>query len=63
MIARDDVVGLYRLILDRAPESEQVINEKRMAVTLAAAAVEMLTSEEFAMKHAETIIAISDILR
>jgi hypothetical protein len=63
MISRDEVVSLYRLILDRVPESDLVINEKRTAVTLAAAASEMITSEEFTMKHAEAIAAIADVLR
>jgi len=63
MISRDEVVMLYRLILDRAPESELVINEKRTAVTLVAAATEMITSEEFTLKHAEAIAAVADVLR
>jgi len=63
VISRDEVVMLYRLILDRAPESELVINEKRTAVTLVAAATEMITSEEFTLKHAEAIAAVADVLR
>jgi hypothetical protein len=47
MIARNDVLNLYRLILDRPPESEQVINEKRNAASVSAAAAEMLMSDEF----------------
>lgn len=47
MITRNDVLSLYRLILDRAPESEEVINEKRTAETLNSAAAEMLMSDEF----------------
>jgi hypothetical protein len=47
MITRNDVLNLYRLILDRPPESEQVINEKRSADTVSAAAAEMLMSDEF----------------
>jgi len=47
MITRNDVLELYRLILDRQPESEQVINEKRGADTMSSAAAEMLMSEEF----------------
>jgi hypothetical protein len=63
MISREEVVSLYRLILDRVPESEQVINEKRAAGTIATAASEMITSEEFTMKHAVAIAAIVDVLR
>jgi len=59
MISRADVISLYRLILDRSPESEQVVNEKRTATSLAAAASEMIASEEFALKHAEAIAAIA----
>lgn len=47
MLAKEDVVDLYKLILDREPESEQVVNEKRRAESLRALALEMLKSEEF----------------
>jgi hypothetical protein len=47
MITRNEVLNLYRLILDRPPESEQVINEKRSADSVCAAAAEMLMSDEF----------------
>jgi len=47
MITRNDVLNLYRLILDRPPESEQVINEKRGADSVTDAAAEMLMSDEF----------------
>jgi hypothetical protein len=47
MITRNDVLNLYRLILDRPPESEQVINEKRSADSVSTAAAEMLMSDEF----------------
>jgi hypothetical protein len=57
MISRNDVLNLYRLILDRPPESEQVINEKRTAETLSAAAAEMLMSEEFISNNSGLIAA------
>jgi len=38
---------LYRLILDRDPESEAVINEKRHGESVARIAAEMLKSDEF----------------
>jgi hypothetical protein len=47
MITKNEVLNLYRLILDRVPESEDVINEKRTAETVNAAAAEMLMSVEF----------------
>jgi hypothetical protein len=56
MITRNEVLKLYRLILDRAPESEEVINEKRTAETVSAAAGEMLMSDEF-ISNNRTIIA------
>ena len=57
MISRNDVLNLYRLILDRPPESEQVINEKRTSETLSAAAAEMLMSEEFISNNSGLIAA------
>jgi hypothetical protein len=57
MITRNDVLNLYRLILDRPPESEQVINEKRTADTVSAAAAEMLMSEEFISNNSALITA------
>lgn len=57
MITRNDVLNLYRLILDRPPESEQVINEKRTADTVSAAAAEMLMSEEFVSNNSALIAA------
>ena len=57
MISRNDVLNLYRLILDRPPESEQVINEKRTAETLSAAAAEMLMSDEFISNNSSLIAA------
>jgi hypothetical protein len=47
MITKNEVLQLYQLILDRVPESEEVINEKRTAETVSAAAAEMLMSDEF----------------
>ena len=47
MITKNEVLDLYQLILDRVPESEDVINEKRTAETVSAAAAEMLMSDEF----------------
>jgi len=57
MITRKDVLTLYRLILDRPPESEQVINEKRTADTVSAAAAEMLMSDEFVLNNSVLIAA------
>jgi len=59
MITRDDVVSLYRLILDREPESEQVINEKRNSGTLAGAVAEMLMSDEFVSNNRDLIARIA----
>jgi hypothetical protein len=60
MITRNDVLNLYRLILDRAPESEQIINEKRNAATVSAAAAEMLMSDEFVTNNGGVIAACLD---
>jgi hypothetical protein len=57
MITRNDVLSLYRLILDRPPESEQVINEKRTADSVSAAAAEMLMSDEFISNNSGLIAA------
>jgi hypothetical protein len=57
MITRNDVLHLYRLILDRQPESEQVINEKRTADSVSEAAAEMLMSEEFVANNSGVISA------
>jgi hypothetical protein len=57
MITRNDVLNLYRLILDRPPESEQVINEKRTADTVISAAAEMLMSDEFISNNSGLIAA------
>ena len=55
MISKDNAISLYRLILDRDPESEQVVNEKRKSRSTAQAAIDMLTSDEF-IKRNEQII-------
>ncbi len=55
MITRNEVLNLYRLILDRPPESEQVVNEKRSADSVTAAAAEMLMSDEFISNNSALI--------
>jgi hypothetical protein len=55
MITRNEVLNLYRLILDRPPESEQVVNEKRNADSVTAAAAEMLMSDEFISNNSALI--------
>jgi hypothetical protein len=57
MISRNDVLNLYKLILDREPESEQVIGEKRNAASLSELASEMLMSDEFVTNNAAAIAA------
>lgn len=47
MVTQEQVIELYKLILDREPESEMVINEKRRSDNLARAAADMLKSDEF----------------
>lgn len=47
MLSRDQVFELYRLLLDREPESEAVVNEKRNAETAIHVAADMLNSDEF----------------
>jgi hypothetical protein len=51
MIPRNDVLSLYKLILGRDPESEEVINEKRRSPTVADVAFEMLRSDEFMTRN------------
>ena len=53
MLSRDEVVDLYRLFLDRDPESEQIINEKRHAPNVVEVAAEMLMSAEFLTRNQE----------
>jgi hypothetical protein len=55
MISRNEVLSLYRLILDRPPESEEVINEKRKADSVSSAAAEMLMSDEFILNNSALI--------
>jgi len=58
MITRNEVVNLYRLILDRQPESDEVINEKRRAASVSEAAFEMLISTEFVSNNGAMIARI-----
>lgn len=51
MISKEQVVLLYRRVLDRDPESDAVINEKRQSSSAADTAVEMLMSDEFIKKN------------
>lgn len=61
MLNRNDVVDLYRLILDREPESDQVINEKRRGDSLKSIAIDMLKSDEFISNNNEVLLTfISD---
>jgi hypothetical protein len=62
MVSRDQVIELYRLILDREPESEAVVNEKRKADSAVALAAEMLKSDEFFTKNKDLLKAyLSDL--
>ncbi len=63
MISRSDVMELYRLILDRQPESDDVVAEKRRAKSISAAAFEMLTSEEFLGNNEAIIVRTLDLER
>jgi hypothetical protein len=53
--SKESVVALYRLILDRDPESDQVVYEKRKGAPLSEVALAMLASEEFVGTN-ETLI-------
>lgn len=55
MINKESAIGLYRLILDRDPESEQVVNEKRKSRSTAQAAADMFMSEEFIKRNEQLI--------
>lgn len=55
MISKESAIGLYRLILDRDPESEQVVNEKRKSRSTAQAAADMFMSEEFIKRNEQLI--------
>jgi hypothetical protein len=57
MVSREQVIELYRLILDREPESDGVVNEKRKATSAAKVAAEMLKSDEFFTKNKELLRA------
>lgn len=55
MIPRNDVLALYRLVLGRDAESEEVINEKRRSDSAGDVAWEMLKSDEFITNNAAHI--------
>ncbi len=55
MLSKDDVVELYRLILDREPESDQVVNEKRKGDSLRNLALEMFKSNEFLNRNRDVL--------
>lgn len=55
MVSREQVVDLYRLILDREPESDAVINEKRKADSVRKLAFDMLQSDEFFANNRDCI--------
>jgi hypothetical protein len=55
MISRDQVIELYRLVLDRDPESAAVINQKRSAESLSGLAADMLVSDEFFKANKELL--------
>ncbi len=55
MLSRDEVIALYQLILDRNPESEQIVNEKRKAPSVQALAIEMMHAEEFMARNRELL--------
>ena len=55
MIPRNDVLALYRLVLGRDAESEEVINEKRRSDSTSDVAWEMLKSDEFVTNSATHI--------
>lgn len=58
MINKDNVVALYRLVLDREPESEQVVNEKRKSRGTPQVVAEMLSSEEFIKRNEQVIRSV-----
>lgn len=60
MIPRNDVVDLYRLVLAREPESDQVINEKRRSASARDVALDMLRSDEFVHENRELIARMLD---
>jgi len=55
MLRKEDVNELYGLILDRKAESEEVINEKRQAVSLLSVSLEMFASDEFIQNNQSMI--------
>ena len=55
LISRDEVVNLYNLLLDREPESEEIINEKRRSGSASDVGFGMLTSEEFMTRNIKII--------
>lgn len=60
MISVDDVLLLYRLVLDREPESEAVINEKRKSACVVDVAMEMLMSDEFMQNNTAVMQRLID---
>lgn len=60
MLSRESIQELYHLILDREPESEDVINQKRQAESLQLVALGMLGSVEFVSNNKTLIKKIFD---
>lgn len=58
MITRNEVISLYRIVLDRAPESEEVINEKRRSENALEVVLEMLNSDEFFEKNKNILLEV-----
>lgn len=55
MLEQHTVIELYRLILDREPENDKVVNEKRMANDVLEVALAMFSSDEFVTKNKDVL--------
>lgn len=60
MIRREEVRECYRLLLDREPESEQVVDDKCQADTIDLLIEDMVSSSEFLEANK---VAIAQFLR
>ena len=58
MITKNDVILCYRALLDREPESEDVVYEKTQAGRVDEVIADMIVSREFMEAHKMAIVRL-----
>jgi hypothetical protein len=58
MITKNDVILCYRALLDREPESEDVVYEKTQAGRVEEVIADMIVSREFMEAHKMAIVRL-----